>query len=263
MQGGTNFTNRCAGLVVCGVVGGAATLAAGQMAMKVEPVGGPAPAGVGERIGPAGAVLWDQQPDLSENTWAVHDQESADFPEGSAYIVNDVMFDSAVTITSVTTYFSWFSQGFPIGEDVLSARLNIFPKTSSLPADDDDPRLGMSVPVDVSEEMFDGLGLTWVFEADDLSIDLPAGAYWVGLTPQLEFGEWGFATFHSPALMVGDVSASRVPDSPGDGDWNPISTPDGPWDAAITIHGTVIPSPGTLGLVGVGGLMAACRRRRV
>ncbi len=257
MERGKNRDSRCVGLVVCGIVGGAASLAAGQVAIPV----GPASAGVGERIGPAGPVLWDQPPDLTENVWAVYEQEAIDAPEYTGYTVNDVVFDSAVTITGVTTYFFLASaDDLPQGDDVLTARLNIFPKTSSLPADDDDPRLGMSVPVDVSEEFLDGFGLIWVFEADGLSVDLAAGEYWVGLTPVLDFATWGLVTAHMPALRVGEVSASKVPfTSP---EWDPITTPDGPWDGAITIHGTVIPSPGTLGLLGFGGLMAACRRRR-
>ncbi len=204
-----------------------------------------------------GPVLWDQQPDPARNAYV--DQNFLDFPSFSTYIVNDVSFTTNVVIDGVITYYTsgigfWPSSG--------TATLNIFPKTGTLPGPGDDPSFGLTVPVDIVAgpnglEVHAGAGTP-------LNIPLPAGDYWIGLTPDLEFGSFGQEFRQNSTSFVGDASAGR---NPGGGfgvgtDWfdaGQVFGGEPDYDAAITILGT--PAPGTVALLGLGGLVATRRRR--
>ena len=116
-------------------------------------------------------TLVDREPDFSIDGWA--NQEATDFTFLSSYIVVDVSFDSDVRIDSITTYYDaivdWTTLNNP------TAVLNIFmaPLSSA-----DDPTMGMSVPITI-----DGNGFFHTITASDLDLVLPAGDYWIGLTP--------------------------------------------------------------------------------
>ena len=119
-------------------------------------------------------VLVDRVPDLAEDGWA--NQEALDFPFLSSYIVVDVSFDSDIRIDSITTFydaeFDWTSLNNP------TAILNIFmaPLSSA-----DDPTMGIPVPVSIT-----GNGIAHAITATDLDLVLPAGDYWIGLTPVVD-----------------------------------------------------------------------------
>lgn len=117
----------------------------------------------------------DRAPNLAEDGWA--NQDATDFPNFSSYIVVDVSFDNATVIDTVTTYydaaFDWSVVSNP------TAVLSIFaaPLSSA-----DDPAIdGMSVPVTITSD-----GMMNTVTTTDLGIELPAGDYWIGLTPVID-----------------------------------------------------------------------------
>lgn len=119
-------------------------------------------------------VVVDRAPNLAEDGWA--NQEAFDFPDLSSYIVVDVTFDNATVVDTVSTYFDsrtdWSVLSSP------QAVLNIFadPLTSA-----DVPTTGMVVPVTITND-----GVMHTITATDLGIELPAGDYWIGLTPMID-----------------------------------------------------------------------------
>lgn len=120
-------------------------------------------------------VLIDRAPNLADDGWA--NQEATDFTVFSSYIVVDVTFDNATIVDSITTYFDaeieWQNIPNP------TATLSIFadPLLSS-----NNPMIdGMSVPITITND-----GLMHTVTAEDLGIELPAGDYWIGLTPVID-----------------------------------------------------------------------------
>ena len=119
-------------------------------------------------------TLLDRAPDFTEDGWA--NQEATDFTFLSSYIVVDVSFDSDVRIDSITTYYDaivdWTTLNNP------TAVLNIFtaPLSSA-----DDPTMGISVPVTIV-----GNSVMHAITASNLDLELPAGDYWIGLTPVVD-----------------------------------------------------------------------------
>ena len=197
-------------------------------------------------------TLWDQpvNPDIP----AFVDQQFADFPDFSTYLVSDVVFDTAVNIDSITTYFTNLNGGWPLGD--VGAVLNIF----DAPLEPgDDPTAGMAVAATMALGPV-GLELTTLTD-----IDLAAGTYWIGLTPDLDFGVFGQEFHQGSDVIFGMNSMAR---NPGGGfglgtDWfeaGPTFEGIDPWDAAITITGTATPTPGALALLGLA--LVAPRRRR-
>ena len=201
----------------------------------------------------AGNVLWDQAPNPDDSAFV--DQAFADFPDFSTYLVSDVTFGSDITIDSITTYFTNGNLTWPQG-GAGTATLNIFADDGAL--DSEDPASGMSVPVTYNVS---ATGIDVV--ASGLGIALGAGTYWVGLTPELDFGVAG-QEFHLGAGPVGANTAAR---NPGGGfglgtDWFEAGPAFGgldTWDAALTITG--VPAPGALALLGLAGVVGRRRRR--
>lgn len=232
-------------LAVCG-------LAAGAMAEPVT-VG----TGGSNAVGPAGGVLWEQLPTADPGASAFVDQQFPDFADFSTYLVSDVTVSGGGwNIESVSTFFTNGTGLWPGG--VTSAVLNIFDKTGPLPVGGDDPTGGLAVAV-----TFDDAG---VMTAAGLDIDLADGDYWIGLTPDAEFGILGQEFHLATDDVMGDATAGRNPGGAfGLGsDWFDAGVAFGgieDWDAAIVINGTIIPAPGAFALLGAGGLMLARRRR--
>jgi uncharacterized protein (TIGR03382 family) len=210
---------------------------------------------VGFATAASAAVLWDQSNyDTAQN--ALVDQEFDDYPTYSSYMVMDVVSTDWV-VDSISVFFtSDYSGGWG---GVNQARLNVFDWVpGNLPLGGDDPTAGTVVPVTLTEQG----DATWKITASGLDLAMPAGNYWVGLTPLTNFGSQG-QEFHRPAPIVGDNTAWRNPGgSFGYGsDWNYVYVL-GYWqdefDGSILIEG--VPAPGALALLGLAGLVS--RRRR-
>ncbi len=200
-------------------------------------------------------VLWYQAPNPALTAYI--DQEFPDTPGYSAYQVHDVTVDpGGWTVQSITGYFGGSTGPWPT--TTANARVNIFPKSGSLPGSGDDPTGGA-----VYTASFSWDGTSYVVTAGGLSIPLAAGDWWIGLTPILAFGTYGQQFHWQSTPVVGDYSALRNPGgSFGFGtDWVTYYTGDG----AILIEGTggAIPEPATWSLLALGvGALAFLRRRK-
>jgi len=117
-------------------------------------------------------VLWDQEPD--PNGVAVIHQDFIDAPLFSVFVVNDVDFTSDVEIGSISVYFSNTQSAWP--GNVTMATLNIFEAPNGL----GDPTTGLLVPIDVTD-----VGGFLEIRASGLNIPLPAGQYFIGLSPNV------------------------------------------------------------------------------
>lgn len=201
-------------------------------------------------------TLWDQAPDGAAPAGV--DQSFADFPDFSTFIVSDVQFGSAVIVDSITTYFTNINLTWP-QSGTGTGVLNIFADDGAL--DTEDPLGGTLVSVDFTATT-DGLSVT----ANGLDLALAAGTYWIGLTPDLEFGTAGQEFHQGSASAFGSNSFAR---NPGDGfgfgtDWFDATNLVGgvPYDAAITVVGKAVPEPTTAGLLALACVGLVTRRRR-
>jgi hypothetical protein len=179
------------------------------------------------------AILWQQDLNTGFQT-AAADQKFPDAERYDVYIVSDVTFDSAVRIETISAPFTDRNAGWPLGKSF--AILNIFPVDAAL--DTEDVTLGLQVPVTIS---LHSIRLILDVTATNLSIELPGGSYWVGLTPILDSVSYG-QEYHLPAVTeVGQPSYVR---NPGGGfgfgtDWVQVADLSASYrDAAITILGT-------------------------
>jgi hypothetical protein len=200
-------------------------------------------------------VLWDQSAVDAGGAGFV-DQAFPDVPDFSTYMVNDTSYAAASVITDITTYYTTGFGGWPTGAG--TATVNVF---TSLGAGDD-PSAGTSVAVTYTNT---GTGIE--VHASGLNIAVAAGTtYWIGLTPELAFADFGQEFHSAAAAAMGDPSMAR---NPGGGfgvgtDWFDAGVVFGGvsgWDAAILIEGFVVPAPSAMALLGFAGL-AGIRRRR-
>ena len=213
-------------------------------------------------------VLWNQLPAYDDPAVASFPDRITTDPFSGA---SGIFCDSDVTVPaggwtvqSVTTYFSDLS----FNPTVTSAVLNIFPKTGALPVAANDPRAMPTgqgttvVPVDVRSTGGASVQPVMILTADGLNINLPAGEYWIGLTPTLQSGPFGSDLHWGAATMIGAPSAARGYDAFGGFPWTDVGSlaQTSPFDLAITING-VVPAPSSLALMGLAGLAAARRRR--
>ncbi len=200
-------------------------------------------------------ILWDQSA-IDPGLPGFVDQAFPDVPDFSTYMVNDTSYASLSVITDITTYYTTGFGGWPSGAG--SATLNVF---TSLTAGDD-PSMGTSVAVTYTNT---GTGIE--VHASGLNIAVAAGTtYWIGLTPELAFADFGQEFHSAAAAAMGDASQVR---NPGGGfgvgtDWFDAGVVFGGvtgWDAAILIEGYIVPAPSAMALLGFAGL-AGIRRRR-
>ena len=204
------------------------------------------------------AVLWSQAP-TGTNASAYIDQEFPDFPAFSTYQVADVTVGAGGwAIDSITSYFGSGGGSWPSSLDV---RVNIFSKTGALPLASDDPTAGAEYAATLTAD-----GSFLDVTASGLGIHLAPGAYWIGMTPIVDFATYGQNFHWQTSGIVGDPSALR---NPGNGfadgsDWGTYAMIGGTaGDGAILIEGTgATPEPAAYLLVAGGlGLLGLLRRR--
>lgn len=203
--------------------------------------------------------LWDQS-GYNLSLGAPVDQDFGDFPSFSTYDVDD--FTTGGQTWNVDTVHTYFTKGFGAwNNSITTGKLSVFSKSGSLPGAGDVPP-EYKVPI----TLIDG-GDHWEAVADTSGIaELQGinGNYWIGLTPVADFGVY-FQEFHAQVgSITGDESAFR---NPGGGfglgtGWTGIDVLTGArQDMAFKLDGSVVPAPGALALLGLGGLAAGRRRR--
>ena len=157
---------------------------------------------------PAGAVvLWDQSDfhDVEGSLNLSSNSCSAISGNTKLHTASDVHFSQPVHITNVRIYEL---QGNV--ETATQAYLWIAPKTGALPtASSADVNNAVNlVPIQISYETHAN-GTRVVVSANNLNLSLPAGDYWVSLTPRHSRGVFPY-TVHlvTTSAVVGDPTAS-------------------------------------------------------
>lgn len=186
----------------------------------------------------AGAdVLWDQS-DFDMFGAGYFNSVSGDPPLGvTMYGVNDVTVGGeGWHVESISTYYSALDPGW--GSAITEGKLHVFPKSGPLPVDStDDPAASMTVPMTGT---FDTDHI--VVTASGLDLDLPAGDYWIGITPVAPSGPFGPEIQMSSFTLMGDATASDDPSGSFGGPGWFVFNPD--LDATILIEGVVnTPTP--------------------
>lgn len=150
-------------------------------------------------------VIWDSPPNF--DLTGLVDQEFDDFPEFSTYLCPNVPVVDESELTSVTTYYTNASGLWPQG--LINAVLNIVEVTPGfLPPNSYDPSVdGVLVVAEMAP--FDG-GLALTVDLTGAGVILPAGEYAIGLTPNLEFGQFG-QEFHQGSDVFLSNTAGRNP----------------------------------------------------
>ena len=161
----------------------------------------------------AGAeVLWDQSSLMAPPYDGVVDESAASCNQISGntkvHIANDVHFDAPVHVTTVRIYETPGNV-----QAATSAYLWIYPKTGVLPTTSSDSLelVGLQVPITAVTEGPNGPAQFVRVSATGLDIELPAGDYWVSLTPRHNLGILPY-TFHIIASgpVIGDPDPSIV-----------------------------------------------------
>jgi len=156
------------------------------------------------------AVLWDQ------SNWNTNTEGSVNLSSTScsqisgntkAHTACDVHFDGPVHITTVRIYETPGNV-----QAASSAYLWIAPKTGSLPTtvSTDLEQAALSKPI-TSIVVTNGAAQAVQVTAANLAIDLPAGDYWVSLTPKHSLGTFPY-TVHltTTGPVVGDPTPTVV-----------------------------------------------------
>jgi hypothetical protein len=157
----------------------------------------------------AGAVvLWDQ------SNWNPNGEGSLNLSSNSCnqisgntklHTANDVHFDTPVRITTVRIYETLGNV-----QTATQAYLWIAPKTGPLPtASSDQVNNAANIKnITVATETVNGVE-TVVVTCSGLSIDLPAGDYWVSLTPRHSRGIFPFTVHRiTSGSVIGDPTPS-------------------------------------------------------
>ena len=151
-------------------------------------------------------ILWDQS-SYDEFGPGFFNSESGEPPFGiTMHAVCDVTVDGAGwTVDTITTYYSAIDPNW--GLAIVDGYLHVFDKTGPLPIDGtDDPT---SSPIVSMTGTVNG-SVTEVV-ATGLSLNLPPGEYWIGITPIAPAGFFGPEIHLSTTDFIGDASASYDP----------------------------------------------------
>jgi hypothetical protein len=186
----------------------------------------------------AGAVvLWDQ------SNWNTNTEGSVNLSSNSCsqisgntkvHMANDVHFSSPVHITTVRTYET---QGNV--QTATLAYLWIAPKTGTLPTETTTniETAANQKAITSTTEVINGVTAV-VVSAANLSIDLPAGDYWVSLTPRHNLGIFPYSVhLITTGPVIGDPTAIVVACTPSSTWLYPLD-PNRP-DYALKIEGSV------------------------
>lgn len=210
-----------------------------------------------------GDVLWNQPVDPLKIAYYVNQEFFPDVPTYSTYVVSDIVVPAGGwTVTSGTWYGGCWNGCYSL--PTIPVVLNVFSLAGSLPGAGDDPTAGTQYTASIS---FSGAAAT--IQLTGLSLGLPAGSYWIGITPVASFASDGQLGFRQTTNTLGYLDALR---NPGGGfglgtDWMPVSVVGAGTDAAFMLEGTAgggaIPEPSTwvLGVTGM-AILAWFRRKR-
>jgi hypothetical protein len=176
-------------------------------------------------------VLWDQS-DYDAFGAGFFNSVSGGPPFGiTQYVVSDVVVPAAGWhIESITTYYGLIDPFW--GTAISEGHVHVFAKTGARPVDGtDDPTLSVLVPMTGTD-----IGGVWSVSASGLHISLPAGEYWIGITPVAPSGPFGPEIHMGTVAFVGAATASydpfAFPGPPAWFDFNPGV------DASIKIEGS-------------------------
>lgn len=175
-------------------------------------------------------VLWDQST-IAPAGPGITSCYASGFGGAIAYSVNDVTVPaSGWVITKVTQYYSGFNAGWVGG--ITQGYLTIIPKSGSLPTGTPSTTLiPMSGSWDAAQTAL--LGQDVMDVVANVSISLPPGDYWIGLSPKATAGIDGINQVW-PAATVGAQVATYSGSS-----W---SNAFGNWDMSQLIEGD-FPTP--------------------
>jgi hypothetical protein len=182
-------------------------------------------------------VLWDQ------SNWNNVGEGSVNLSSNSCsqlngntkvHTANDVHFDSPVIITSVTVYETEGNV-----QTATQAYLWIAPKTGPVPtASSSDVNNAANLVTITNALQSNGTTNAVAVTASGLSISLPAGDYWVSLTPRHSLGFFPY-TVHlvTSGAVVGDPTEAIVACTVNSTWYQPLAPTS--YDYAIKINGDV------------------------
>src|SRR5262249_62032512 len=200
----------------------------------------PGAASLSRHLAPAASaqvVLWDQ------SNWNTNTEGSVNLSSPScsqisgntkAHTACDVHFDNPVHITTVRIYETLGNV-----QAASQAYLWIAPKTGSLPTtpSTDLELASLSKPI-TSTTVTNGAVQAVQVTAANLSIDLPAGDYWVSLTPRHSLGIFPYSVhLTTTGPVIGDPTPTVVACTTNT-NWAYTLAPNKP-DYAIKIEGTL------------------------
>jgi hypothetical protein len=181
-------------------------------------------------------VLWNQ------SDWNLPGEGSLNLSSTSCNMISgntkqhtacDVHFSSAVQISSITIYET---DGNAAGAS--QAYLWIAPKTGALPtaASTDVNNAANIVPISAAYVTPDNVNYALAVTASGLNVSLPAGDYWVSLTPKHSLGFFPYSVhLVTASAVVGDPTPS-INACTANSDWFEALAPTH-YDYAIKIEG--------------------------
>ena len=192
---------------------------------------------------------WDQPGPVNEDDGSVNlSSNSCNQISGNTKVhtASDVHFDDPVHITAIRIYEKRGNV-----ETATQARLWIYPKTGALPTTPGDSLElpGLLVPISAVLET-SGPSTAVRVTAAGLDVELPAGDYWVSLTPVHNLGIFPYSIhLHTASAVIGDPTVAITacpPPGPSSG-WvyplDPIKRPDSTIKIEGEVHRTTATAP--------------------